>query len=328
MGNKAVSLVIPGRNCGETIGQCLEAVVPLLERSPLREIVFVDDGSTDDTAAIVAGFPVLSVRGTGSGPGAARNIGWRTAQNPLIWFVDADCVSQPDALDRLLPHLADPQVGGVSGSYGIMNPELLLACLIHEEIIERHRSMPLRVDFLATFNVLYRRAVLEEVGGFNERFLTGEDAELSFRVSVAGYKLRFMLDSRVKHFHETRWRRYLRTQRLHGYWRVPLHLVHRRHAAGNAYSGFVDHVQPPLAVAVLLATPLLFFGRLAVVPATLTGLLALAQIPMTARLVWRTRQPRYCLFAVLSFVRAFWRGFGMTHGLFGYVFARSKIVGS
>ena len=149
-----VSLVIPGRDCARTVRQCLEAVVPLLEGSPLDEIIFVDDGSKDNTAAIVAESPVTCLAGAGTGAGAARNIGWRAAKHPLIWFVDSDCVAEPEALTRLLPHLEDPHVGGVGGSYGIMTAESLLACLIHEEIVERHLRMPKRVNFLATFNVL------------------------------------------------------------------------------------------------------------------------------------------------------------------------------
>lgn len=196
-----VSLVIPGRNCERTIGPCLDAVVAILERSgsPLEEIIFVDDGSTDDTREIVAAAPVTLLGGRGAGPGAARNLGWRAARNPLVWFVDADCVAAPDALDLLVPHLDDPRVAAVSGSYGNLRPGSLLPTLIHEEIIERHLAMSVEVDFLATFNVLYRREALERVGGFDERFLKGQDAELSFRVMEAGWTLRFEARSRVRH---------------------------------------------------------------------------------------------------------------------------------
>ena len=103
MSMELVSLVIPGRNCARTIGQCLQAVTSLQDSSRLGEILFVDDGSTDETADLVAKFPVTYVRGNGKGPGAARNIGWRTAGHPLVWFVDSDCIAQPDALELLLP---------------------------------------------------------------------------------------------------------------------------------------------------------------------------------------------------------------------------------
>ncbi len=310
----AASLVIPGRDASRTIRQCLEAVAPLLGHGGLEEIIFVDDGSVDETADIVKQFPVRYILGKGAGPGSARNIGWRAAKSPIIWFIDSDCVAEPDVLERLLPHLDDPQVGGVSGSYGNMEEESLLACLIHEEIVERHLGMPQRVNFLATFNVAYRKSVLEEVGGFNERFLKGQDAELSWRVLEAGHQLAFEVTSRVKHFHPVSWRSYLRTQRQQGYWRVFLHLTHRGHAAGDSYSSFVDHAQPPLAMLILAFLPLLCFSVTCRVPPVLVALLIVAQGPMTWKLVRRTRRVRYLGFAFMSFARAFWRGIGLSMG--------------
>jgi cellulose synthase/poly-beta-1,6-N-acetylglucosamine synthase-like glycosyltransferase len=216
----------------------------------------------------------------------------------------------------------DPKVGGVSGSYGNMTPQSTLACLIHEEIIERHRAMPQCVDFLATFNVVYRRDVLERLGGLDERFLKAQDAELSFRVMEAGYELRFVFDSRVKHYHETRWLKYLHTQRDQGYWRVWLHLSHSGHAAGDSYSSLVDHMQPPLAMLALASIVLLPFGKLVWIPVGIVVLLWAAQLPMTMKLVRRLRRPRYLGFGAMSFVRAFWRGIGMTHGTLRYCAAR------
>lgn len=278
----------------------------------LAEIVFVDDGSTDETPQIVAGYPVRTIRGDGAGPGAARNLGWRAAAHPLIWFIDSDCVAEPHALDMLLYAMDDPKVGGVSGSYGNMTHESLLSRLIHEEIIERHRAMPRRVNFLATFNVLYRREALDRVGGLHERFLKAQDAELSFRVMEAGYELRFDIRSKVKHYHPTSWRSYLRTQREQGYWRVFLHLTHKGHAAGDSYSGLFDHVQPPLAMLSLAALPLALVPQLRWAPAVPLALLALAQVPMTWRLLRRLGDPSYLSLAAMSFVRAFWRGIGMS----------------
>lgn len=319
-----VSLVIPGRNCASTIGACLSAVQDLSHDSLLREVIFVDDGSTDDTVAIVGEFPVKLIRGEGRGAAAARNIGWQAADHPLIWFVDSDCVVEPDALSLLLDHLSDASVAAVGGSYGIMNPASLLARLIHEEIVERHLAMGERVDFLASFNVIYRREVLCELEGFDERYLKAQDAELSFRVLSAGYHLAFERRSLVKHYHPSKWFSYFRTQRQQGYWRVWLHLSHRGREGGDSYSRVSDHVQPPLAVALLLSLVLLLWPGFRWIPVGLLAGLVAAQYPMTFRLVRRMRRLDYLLFAGMGFMRSFWRGVGMVGGLIGFAMHRGR----
>ena len=321
-----VCLVIPARNAARTLRPCLTAAVAILEQGQLARIIVVDDGSTDETATIAAEFPVQCVQGRGAGPAAARNLGWRAVHEEIVWFIDSDCVAESDALERLLPHLNDTRVAGAGGSYGNMCPDSLLSCLIHEEIVARHERMANRVDYLATFNVIYRRSVLEQTGGFDERLRTAscEDAELAWRILAAGHQLAFDQNSRVKHFHPARLRPYLRTQMRHGYYRVHLYLAHPRHARGDAYSGIVDHVQPPLAVLLLASLPTLTWPQTRIVAPALTLLLGLAQIPYTARLVRRTRSWRYLAYAPMSFVRAFARGIGMTAGVAAYLASRVK----
>jgi len=309
-----VALVIPGRNCSRTVRQCLDAVSPLLAAGTLAEIIFVDDGSTDNTRALVEAYPVRIVAGEGRGPGAARNLGWRATHEALIWFIDSDCVAEPDALELLVRMMDEPRVGGAGGSYGNMVPDALLACLIHEEIVARHAVMPARVNYLRHFNVLYRRDVLERIGGFDERFVTAEDCELSWRVLGAGYELAFEPRSRVRHYHPMQWGPYLRTQRKHGYHRALLYMTHPKFAGGDAYSGVVDHVQPPLAMLVLAALPLVAWAPARWVPVVLAALLLAVQAPMTWRLVRRTGSLRYAAYGWMGFVRAFWRGVGLAHG--------------
>jgi cellulose synthase/poly-beta-1,6-N-acetylglucosamine synthase-like glycosyltransferase len=321
----AVTLVIPGRNAARVLRVCLDAVVPLLRRGELAEIIFVDDASTDETAAIVAQYPITCLKGQGNGPGAARNLGWRAARTPLVWFIDSDCVADPDALSLLRPHLRDERIAAVGGSYGNMRPDSLLACLIHEEIVERHRRMEPDVNFLATFNVLYRRSVLEELGGFDERFRLAQDAELAYRVQERGYRLRFELGSRVGHFHPTRLRAYMKTQARQGYYRVMLYRRHPAKMAGDHYSGLVDYIQPPLALIMvtgLAVAPLAITaaGRPAAgpwpslllsLPASAAVLLLLTTLPLALRMVMRTHRLRYSWFVPMSFARSIARGLGM-----------------
>lgn len=311
-----VTLVIPARDAARTIAPCLDAAIAVRERagSRLARIVVVDDGSRDGTPREVERRGLELLASGGRGAGAARNAGIAASRTALVWFVDSDCVAAPDALERLAGHLDDPAVAGVGGTYGIAPCATLLERLIHEEIMVRHARMREDVDFLATFNVLYRRDVLDAIGGFDERYLKGQDAELAFRVLEAGHRLRFERGSVVQHFHADRLSRYLRVQRQQGYWRVALHLEHRGHSRGDSYSGVVDHLQPFVAAALAVSPICAAFPRGWIAPASLALLLCALQIPMTAAMTRRVG-PAMLAFAPLGAVRAVWRAAGLVHGV-------------
>ncbi len=281
----------------------------------------MDDASTDGSAAKAAAVGDVRVLSSPTrGAGAARNHGWRQAVGDVVWFVDADCVADPGALEALLPHFSAPQVGAVGGAYDNRRPDSLVACLIHEEIAARHRAMPQDVDFLASFNVAYRRRVLEEVGGFDERYLRGQDADLSFRALARGFALRFEGRSRVAHFHESRLLAYMRAQRQQGYWRAFLHMEHAGRIGGDSYSRLSDHLQPPVALLSLAASPLFagplfgwsFMPWLAAAP--IAVLLAL-QAPMCLRIRAHAGPRLAATFAPFAAARADWRGIGFLMGL-------------
>lgn len=308
-----VTLVIPAHNAESTLEPCLAAVVPLLERE-LSEIVVVNDGSCDRTPEIAARFPVRLIHGSGEGPGAARNRGWRTSDAGLIWFVDADCVAESDALPRLRAMLEASECAGVGGTYTNGSPDSLLATLIDEEIAVRHRKMGERVDYLATFNVLYRRDALEKVGGFDEQLARAEDVDLAWRVLRAGGELRFERDSRVAHFHERRLGSYLSTQAANGYWRAWLYGAHPQRAGGDSYSGWLDHLPPALALVALgglALAPLIGSSS----PALGAALLATALHAPLALRIGQSHGPRHGVaFALLGAARSLARGLGLAAG--------------
>ncbi len=310
-----VTLVIPCRNAERFLHACLDALLPILETDELEEVIVVDDGSTDSTPEILAQYPVRVIRGEGKGAAAARNLGWREAKTPLIWFVDADCVASPDALALLLPHLEDPEVGGVGGSYDNMVPESLLGTLIHEEILVRHRRMPSEVNVLATFDVVYRRSVLEEINGFDPTCFWAHDAELAFRVRKAGHRLRFEPRSRVGHFHPIRWLSYLRKQGKQGFYRVLLYLRHPQRMGGDSYTALSDVMQPPLAMLVIASLPLLLLSGWRWVPLALSLALMMLHSSITWNILRHTGKLSLVSFTWMSFVRSFYRGIGMTLGV-------------
>ena len=88
------SVVIPARDAARTLGRVLAALA-VQEPAPV-EVIVVDDGSTDDTAAVAAGHGarVLSTGG-GRFAGGARNAGWDAARGDVVVFLDADVVPAP-----------------------------------------------------------------------------------------------------------------------------------------------------------------------------------------------------------------------------------------
>ncbi|MDA8744737.1 glycosyltransferase [Rubripirellula amarantea] len=325
--------MIPGRNCAKTLRRCLGSVIEMLEERQLAEIIFVDDGSTDDTASIAAEYAITVLTGEGRGPGAARNLGWRHSTTDFVWFIDSDCVAHSDALEILLKHFSkestrseasEPKMesclAGVGGSYSNLFPQSVLATLIHAEIVARHRRMPQVVNFLATFNVLYRRDVLDQVGGFDESLKLAQDAELAFRICDAGHRLHFDIDSKVGHHHPTKLWGYLKTQARQGYYRMALYRRHPGKIKGDSYAGLLDYVQPPLAMLLVASLPLIALSLVGltwilILPTLLLLSLLLCQMPMAVKMSVGYRRVNVLYFVSMSSLRALARGIGMTLAL-------------
>ena len=142
-----VSIIIPAYNAEDTLGECLEACKT--QTHPEVEIIVVDDGSSDATSQITADMGVSCLTQTNAGPAAARNHGARVAKGEILAFTDADCIPEPEWIQRLLTGFAD-DVAGVGGSYDIANESSLLARMIHEEIVFRHTQYHDEVDYLGS----------------------------------------------------------------------------------------------------------------------------------------------------------------------------------
>ena len=255
MSNPSVSVVVPAYNCAPTIAPLLMALANQAGNDDI-EVIVVDDGSSDETSTVVASFPgVVYLRQDNAGPAAARNAGLRRARGDIIFFTDADCVPAPDWIKTARAPLADPAVGVVAGSYGILNPESLLARCVHDEILFRHRVlMPRYPKYFGSFNFCARRKVLEAVGGFDTdyRWASGEDNDLSYRIRNAGFKIYFETSALVAHRHPQRVATYLREQFRHGFWRAKMYRDHPRMSTGDDYTFWKDIVEPPLVISVCI----------------------------------------------------------------------------
>jgi cellulose synthase/poly-beta-1,6-N-acetylglucosamine synthase-like glycosyltransferase len=179
-----VSIVVP------TLGRSsLDTLLAGLPQDPDWEVILVDD-RPDQTSplslpAAVSGHSKV-ISGRGAGPAAARNLGWRAARAPWVVFLDDDVRPEPDWGARLAADLAVPDdVGGVQGRLYVPLPP-------HRRPTDWERSTHGLVEGRwITADMAYRRAALEAVRGFDERFPRAfrEDSELAHRVARAGWRL-------------------------------------------------------------------------------------------------------------------------------------------
>lgn len=125
---------------------------------------------------------------------ALRNLGWRSATAPLIAYTDDDCRPTEDWLERLL----NSGVGTEEILQGRTEPDPDERHLLHG--LARSMNVTELSPWLPTCNILYPRSVLEQLGGFDERFdQLGEDTDLGIRATAASVKLRYFPEALVYH---------------------------------------------------------------------------------------------------------------------------------
>ncbi len=213
-----ISVVVPTFRRPDLLTRCLDA----LKRQTLPigdfEVVVVDDGSEDDTTRVLADaartLPNLVAlrQARNRGPAAARNRGVAAAAAPLVLFFDDDVVAEPTSVAT---HV-DLHRGMSDGTTGILgrvdwHPDLPVTPFMHwldasglqfgfDTWIRPGAVDPPYAAFY-TANLSVPKALLERVGGFDERFphAAYEDMELAWRLTDAGFRLRYHPEARVFH---------------------------------------------------------------------------------------------------------------------------------
>ncbi|MGA2260223.1 MAG: glycosyltransferase [Acidobacteriota bacterium] len=197
----AVSIVIPARNEGRRIVQCLQALSRQSLDRGQYEVIVVDDGSDDDTADVAIRNGARVIRQQNKGPAAARNRGIEEARGEIVLFTDADCIPDEHWAGRLSKPLFQPTIQGTVGRI-LSRQSNWIAGWVQLELEERYSRMGQqeRIDFLNTGNCGFKRAVLSQ-SRFDESLRWAEDLELSFRLAQAGNRMVFVQDALVEHAH-------------------------------------------------------------------------------------------------------------------------------
>lgn len=205
----SVSVVVPVRNRAEQIRKCVESLLALEYPKDKLEIIVVDDASEDDTPAVIAELPVRLIPSpTHLRAAGCRNLGWQAARGEVIAFTDSDCLVDSRWLWELVGKLREPGVGAVGGMVGssgtgskLERYEASYSPLYSGEL-ERDVNGESGLSYLPTCNLLIKRSVLQEIGGFDPSFFpVGEDVDLVWRILDAGHRVLYVPRGRVIHHH-------------------------------------------------------------------------------------------------------------------------------
>jgi glycosyltransferase involved in cell wall biosynthesis len=179
-----VSIVVPCYNQGRFVGEAIESA--LGQTYPHVEVIVVDDGSTDDTASVARRYEaVRCIQQPNRGTAAARNRGFRESRGEYVVFLDADDRLLPLAVATGLDCLAaHPEWGFAAGHVRLLNPDGSAAATPPQDHEPLSYLTLLRSNYIWTPGVvMYRRTVLDAIGGFRPSAGGSADYDQNIRVA-------------------------------------------------------------------------------------------------------------------------------------------------
>lgn len=206
----SVTVLIPACNEEKVIGRILQRLTATAYPKNKLQVIVINDASVDKTEKIVseyaAKYPYISVVNRnsdvgGKGKSAAMNDGFQRATGEVTLCFDADYFPPKNLLGRLVSAFADPKVGAVQGRVVVQNESKnFLTRLVALERVGGYRVDQEARDILGLITQFggtvggFRSGILRQLGGWDESVLA-EDTDLTFRIYLAGYKIKYDVDA-------------------------------------------------------------------------------------------------------------------------------------
>jgi glycosyltransferase involved in cell wall biosynthesis len=244
-----IDVIIPALNEARYLGACLESLAAQRYALGAVTVFVVDNGSTDATISIAEGFKanglhVRVLRQARRGPAASRNTAIREGQGELLALLDGHCIVEPAWLGTLAGRFASPQLGGCQATivsratsprvqrYLDTSGEQSNARILDDTVLGKRNLYP----WILSGNSMYRRAVVEAVGGFDEELRACEDVDLAWRVVLAGYQLAHEPKAVAVHYDTNTWWRFVRKGLAYGAGAAELTRRYEQHGAKNKFT--------------------------------------------------------------------------------------------
>jgi cellulose synthase/poly-beta-1,6-N-acetylglucosamine synthase-like glycosyltransferase len=221
----SVTIMIPAKNEEKVIGRLLERITELTYPKNKLQVIVINDASSDNTGKLATEYKnqytfieVLNrdPASGGRGKAAAMNEGFSKSEGEIILCFDADYYPQRDIVERLSSAFIDPNVGAVQGRVVVLNePESTITRLVALERVGGYRidqeardNLGLITQFAGTVGG-FRSSVLKDLHGWDESVLA-EDTDLTFRIYLAGYTVKYDVKAECYEEAVNNWRAYWR----------------------------------------------------------------------------------------------------------------------
>lgn len=297
-----VSVIVAARNSAATLPACLQGLQA--QDYPHVEIIVVDDGSEDATAAVAEAGGARVLKTVPVGASVARNLAIEQARGEVVAFTDGDCVAESGWVRALVDGLTSSGAVGAGGRQVNVFPpsqqgwrdgfEAFFRATAMISDYTRGDERPRHVQHNASCCSAYRITALREVGGFTPGLWPGEDVDLDLRLAAKGGTFYYVPWAVVHHHRPGTFAWFRRMMRRYGAaerWLV------RRHGRART----VDHV--PTVTTALLVLQLLWL-----VPAAHGALIAFHALLLCLGLgvLWSTTPLRLWPAVIAFGLTAFW----------------------
>ncbi len=213
-----VSILIIAKNEEKNISRLFESMKRLTYPKKDYEVVLVDDKSTDSTPQIAKKYGARVVLNKNwKGRAHVRNIALKSAKYNTVAWIDADTeIVDPDWLQQMLVHLKG-KVVGVAGMHAYpINGTFIQKSVWHIPGMHIEVSRPQKAERAPTTSSMFLKKPLLEVGGYDEKFTTGEDLEICWRLAAKGWDFVQVPNARIIHHYRPSVKKFFNQQIEYG----------------------------------------------------------------------------------------------------------------